>query len=75
MSFFSSISEGIFAAKVVKNIARHLGVHTSQLPEWVLTGAKDSAPVHKIHGYTPEQAALSILETQRQYIVDEMSNK
>jgi hypothetical protein len=75
MGFFSSISEGIFAAKVVKNIARHLDVHTSQLPEWVFTGAKDSAPVHKIYGYTPEQAALSILEHQGQNIVEEMANK
>lgn len=75
MGFISSISEGIFAAKVVKNIARNLDVHTSQLPEWVLTGAKASAPMHKVHGYTPEQAALSILETQKQYIVEEMVNK
>ena len=75
MSFFSSISEGIFAAKVVKNIANHLNVHTSQLPDWVLTGAKDSAPIHKAHGYTPEEAAISILETQKQYIFAEITNK
>jgi len=75
MGLFSSMSEGIFAAKVVKNIAKHLNVHTSQLPDWVLTGAKDCAPVHKSNGYTPEQAALSILETQGQYIVDEISKK
>jgi len=75
MGFFSSISEGIFAAKVILNIAKHLNVHTSQLPEWVSTGTKACASVHRSNEYTPELAALSILETQGHFIVKGMTKK
>ena len=75
MGIFSSISEGMFAAKVVNLIAKNFHVHSSKLPEWVLSGAKESAHMYKSNGYSPEDAALSILESQGNQIVEDMMSK
>lgn len=74
MGIFSAISEGRFAAKMVKIVATKLDVHPYQLPQWLLDSAQNNASAYKAGGYTPETAARLVLDQMSKQILQDMES-
>ncbi len=73
MGIFSSIADGNWAARAVREVADKLGVPISALPDYVGNAAQMSSARNRKAGQTPEQYAQVIVRTYGQQLREEIA--
>lgn len=63
MGIFGAVSEGIYAAKVMRGIARQLDIPLSAVHEFQKEAIKQIATMYKRTGYTVDQAVVAIVQS------------
>lgn len=59
---FKAIADGIYAAKVVKNISKELGVPISRIPQWVKDASYEMSSIARSNGINTKECARIVVE-------------
>ena len=72
---FGAIFDGIYGAKITKEVAKELGVPINSIPKWVKNFSQEVAITSRSNGRAPEDVAKSVVSRYGEQIMKEIQNK